>query len=337
MLELKPKEGMTLLKCPYKCAGGFEGGLDACSCRSKPIFNNLVGHTFLERAVKDTIVNAIASLRKNNQAAVYNNDEKNSRDLANLSIIIPVIPFIPERYHRETSSGMRTNRTFSDVLLTMRTTLHLTSFPTIADKPRHQQYHVESEKNEARNKKLTATLKNSSPLLKDLGHHSLALTFTFPGVERDRRDSCAARLKGVAENKRKEYQAAYNSFLGIVRARKKEISQVGEPEPSICSFAMDTNGSFCDTAILFLKKIAVVKFSNEPGSEPRLAWKRANWVQETCLLIQDTLLRTASFCFHRGLRKCFRIDYDNLFDSPVNDRIDNNTSGHSPTYIPAAR
>ena len=72
------------------------------------------------------------------------------------------------------------------------------------------------------------------------------------------------------------------------------------------------------------------------GSEPLLAWKRANWVQETCLPIQGTLLRTASFYFHRGLRKCFPIDYDHLFDSPVNNRIDNNTSGRSPTYIPAA-
>ena len=99
---------------------------------------------------------------------------------------------------------------------------------------------------------------------------------------------------------------------------------------------MDTSGSFCDTAILFLKKIAVVKFSDEPGSAPLLAWKRANWVQETCSLIQDTLLHTASFYFHRGLHQCFPGDYDHLFNSPANSRLDNNTSGRSPIYIPAA-
>ena len=110
----------------------------------------------------------------------------------------------------------------------------------------------------------------------------------------------------------------------------------GESKPSVYSFAMDTNGSFCDTAILFLKKIAVVKFSDEPGSAPLLAWKRANWVQETCSLIQDTLLHTASFYFHRGLHKCFPGDYDHLFNSPANSRLDNNTSGRSPIYIPAA-
>ena len=119
-------------------------------------------------------------------------------------------------------------------------------------------------------------------------------------------------------------------------ARKKEISQRGGLKPSVYPFAMDTHGSFCDTAIHFLKKIAVVKFSNEPGSEPLLAWKRANWVQETCLLIQSTVLRAASHYFHRGLRKCFANDYARLFDSPVCSRLNNDALGHSPTHIPAA-
>ena len=123
-----------------------------------------------------------------------------------------------------------------------------------------------------------------------------------------------------------------HTLQAYAEAQKKEISQGGGSKPSVYPFAMDTHGSFCDTAIHFLKKIAVVKFSNEPGSEPLLAWKRANWVQETCLLIQSTVLRAASLYFHRGLRKCFAKDYARLFDS----RIDNDVSGHSPTYIPDA-
>ena len=75
--------------------------------------------------------------------------------------------------------------------------------------------------------------------------------------------------------------------------RKKFPKKAGRNLLCIYPFAMDTNGSFCDTSIHFLKKIAVVIFSNEPGSEPLLAWKRANWVQETCLLIQATVLRAA--------------------------------------------
>ena len=88
----------------------------------------------------------------------------------------------------------------------------------------------------------------------------------------------------------------------------------------------------------FIKKkdSAMVQFSNEPGSEPLLAWKRAIWVQETCLLIQAALLREASRSFHRGLRKCFEEDYEHLFDTPQHSTIDNDVSGLSPIYIPAA-
>ena len=125
-------------------------------------------------------------------------------------------------------------------------------------------------------------------------------------------------------------------LMAYAKARTQEISQGGESTPSVYPFAMDTSGSFCDTAILFLKKIAMVKFSNEPGSEPLLAWKRASWVQETCSLIQAAVLRTASRLFHRGLRECFEKDYERLFDVPRQSRTDNDVSGLSPIYIPAA-
>ena len=32
-MELKPREGMPPLTCPYECTGDFEGGLHACSCK----------------------------------------------------------------------------------------------------------------------------------------------------------------------------------------------------------------------------------------------------------------------------------------------------------------
>ena len=34
--------------------------------------------------------------------------------------------------------------------------------------------------------------------------------------------------------------------------------------------------------------------------------------------------------------ECFAKNYARLFDIPVNSRIDNDVSGHSPAYIPAA-
>ncbi len=131
-------------------------------------------------------------------------------------------------------------------------------------------------------------------------------------------------------------EGTIRKLKAYAETQRKETSQGGELKPSVYSFAMDTHGSFCDTAILFLRKLAVVKFSNEPGSEPLIAWKRANRVQETCLLIQHTVLRAASLYFHRGLRQCFANGYARLFDSPVISRLDNAVSGRSPTYIPAA-
>ena len=142
---------------------------------------------------------------------------------------------------------------------------------------------------------------------------------------------CCEDLKGKFVSRNHIFQKGTSRKLkAYAEARRKEISQRGGSKPSVYSFAMDTHGSFCDTSILFLKKLAVVKFSNEPGSEPLIAWKRANWVQETCLLIQSTVLRAASLYFHRGLHRCFTDDYELLFDSPVSRRLDNTVLGHSP-------
>ena len=60
---------------------------------------------------------------------------------------------------------------------------------------------------------------------------------------------------------------AYDSEIYLIFLLTDNIySQGGELTPSIYPFAMDTGGGFCNTAILFLKKIALVKFSNEPES-----------------------------------------------------------------------
>ena len=160
-----------------------------------------------------------------------------------------------------------------------------------------------------------------------------------PRVKLQKSDNidCCEDLKGKFVSRNHIFKKGTSRKLRVyAQARSHEISRGGESTPSIYPFAMDTSGSFCDTPILFLKKIAMVKFSNEPGSEPLLAWKRVIWVQETCLLIQAALLREASRSFHRGLCKCFEEDYEHLFDTPQHSTIDNDVSGLSPIYIPAA-
>jgi len=160
-----------------------------------------------------------------------------------------------------------------------------------------------------------------------------------PRVKLQKSDNivCCEDLEGEFVSRNHIFRKGTSHKLrAYAKARSEEISHGGESTPSVYPFAMDTNGSFCDSAILFLKKIAMVKFSNEPGSEPLLAWKRASWVQETCSLIQAAVLRTASRLFHRGLRECFEQDYEHLFDVPRHSRTDNDVSGLAPIYIPAA-
>ena len=159
-----------------------------------------------------------------------------------------------------------------------------------------------------------------------------------PRVKLQKSDNivCCEDLEGEFVSRNHIFRKGTSHKLkAYAKARAEEISHGGESTPSVYPFAMDTNGSFCDSAILFLKKIAMVKFSNEPGSEPLLAWKRASWVQETCLLIQGTVLRTASRLFHSGLHEFFD-EYEQLFDVPPHSRTDNDVSGLAPIYIPAA-
>ena len=117
----------------------------------------------------------IASLRMNNQAAVYINDEKNAGEPTNLSVPIPAIPLIPKRHQPGITAGARENRTFSDVLLILHTTLDPKVFPTIEDRPRHQQYYFESENTEAMAQKINGNLKKSIPLSKIIMHRSFTL------------------------------------------------------------------------------------------------------------------------------------------------------------------
>ena len=51
----------------------------------------------------------------------------------------------------------------------------------------------------------------------------------------------------------------------------------------------------------------------------------------------DTVVKLNFISYiHRGLRECFEKDYEHLFDVPPQLRTDNDVSGLSPIYIPAA-
>ena len=100
----------------------------------------------------------------------------------------------------------------------MDTTLDPKVFPTIKDKPRQQQYHIESENIEALAQKINGNLKIFYTVIK----RNNAL-FTHIDVHFGKGgDNHAARLENAAASKGKEYQAANDLFLKIVKRTKKD-------------------------------------------------------------------------------------------------------------------
>ena len=313
MMELQPKEGMPLLKCPYKCMGDFEGGLHACSCRSKPICNNLIGHAFLERVVKDMIADAIARQRMNNEAAVYINDEKNAWEPANLSVPIPVVPLIPERGTTRRTASVRENRTFSDVLLVMGTVLDPQVFPTIKDKSRQQRYrNINSENIGAFTQEINGNLQQAYTVIK-----SEKATFTHIDVHfRKGGNISAAKLENAAATKRNEYRAAHESFLRIVQELQEgpeplppraamlcEIERLGRSisaKPNVVTFGVNYDGVFTREAQSFMHRLAKIKYPAVEGCQNYLV-TRANWIDHWVKAIQSGLVNTLA----RGMAQSY--------------------------------
>ena len=249
------------------------------------------------------IADATARHRMNNQAAVYINDEKNAGETTNLSIPIPVIPLIPERDRLRCSTSVRENRTFSDVLLIMGTVLDPRVFPTIKDKPRQQQYHIESENNEAFTQKINGNLKQAYTVIK-----SENATLTHIDVHFGRGgDKGAANLENAAVRKRKEYQAAHESFLRIVeelRARREpissraanlcEIERLGRSisaKPNVITFGVNYDGVLTREAQSFMHRLAKIKYPAVQGCQNYLV-TRANWIDHWVKAIQSGLVNT---------------------------------------------
>ena len=87
-----------------------------------------------------------------------------------------------------------------------------TAFPTIADKPRHQQYHVDNETSEATTQEINGQQKQFLTVIK-----SAKATFTHIDVHFTRGgEKSYDSLERAAKNKRKEYEAAHSYFLKLV-------------------------------------------------------------------------------------------------------------------------
>ena len=106
-------------------------------------------------------------------------------------------------------------------------------------------------------------------------------------------EKSAASLEGAAKNKRKEYEAAYSSFLKLVKelraagaSRTEEVSVLCEIErllhslrflptdesrPNVVTFGLNYDSVFIREAMSFLTGLAVIKYLETEGC---LGWIR---------------------------------------------------------------
>ena len=101
----------------------------------------------------------------------------------------------------ETMALAKPEKTVKDKYL-LGTTLDPTAFPTIADKPRHQRYHVDNENSEATTQEINGNQKKFLTVIKNE-----KATFTHIDVHFTRGgEKSAASLERAAKNKRNEYE-----------------------------------------------------------------------------------------------------------------------------------
>ena len=153
----------------------------------------------------------------------------------------------------------------------MYTVLDPTDFPTTNDKSRHQQYHIESENIEAFAQKICGNLKKFYTVIK-----SNNASFTHVDVHFGKGgDNSATTLENAAATKRKEYRAASDSFLKIVKVLREargprseraamlcdieKICQTMNTKSNVVTFGLNYDGVFTREALLFMYKLAKIK------------------------------------------------------------------------------
>ena len=85
----------------------------------------------------------------------------------------------------------------------------------------------------------------------------------------------------------------------------------------IVPFAVDTQGNFCSVAMIFLKKIARLKFTNLPGDSSFKDQTCAAWVNTTCRDIQTAVIKTCAYNNRSALKRAFSEDYIKMYPGTI--------------------
>ena len=89
------------------------------------------------------------------------------------------------------------------------------------------------------------------------------------------------------------------------------------PSSIVVPFAVDTLGNFCSVAVIFLKKLAKIKFEKIPGSTEFRDLTASTWVNTTCRDIQTAIIKTCAYNNRSALKLAFGEEYDKLYPGSI--------------------
>ena len=76
-------------------------------------------------------------------------------------------------------------------------------------------------------------------------------------------------------------------------------------------------GNFCSVAVIFLKKLAKIKFAKIPGSKELQDLTASTWVNTTCRDIQTAIIKTCAYNNRSALKLAFGEEYDKLYPGSI--------------------
>ena len=137
---------------------------------------------------------------------------------------------------------------------------------------------------------------------------------TIKLTDKDHTDCCLQMNASYVRDNYLYRATSYNKNRLYAKARKENYENGDHsPSPTIYPFGMNTQGGFCDLAILSLKQMANRKFTLSSATKQKLNWLKAQWVNETCRNLQATVIKTAAFCHNRALQDLYPTSYRLLF------------------------
>ena len=106
-------------------------------------------------------------------------------------------------------------------------------------------------------------------------------------------------------------------YIYIINCHDNACANGRPPSSIVVPFAVDTLGNFCSVAVIFLKKLAKIKFAKIPGSKELQDLTASTWVNTTCRDIQTAIIKTCAYNNRFALKCAFGESYNALYPGTI--------------------